>query len=94
MHANTHTHTLSHSKHTQTLTHTHRERVEEAVWTAGSLPRLSIGVREVGARRWGGVPAVQETVVLEAAATEQRLVGVQGLGAHQWRYSWAAEKIL
>ena len=43
-------------------------------------------MREVGGRGRSRVPAVKETVVLETAATEEGLVGVQGLGACQWRY--------
>ena len=32
------------------------------------------------------MPAVKEAVILEATATEEGLVGVQGLGTCQWRY--------
>ena len=47
-------------------------------------------MREVGGGGRDRVPAVQETVIFEAAATEQSLVGVQSLSTSQWRYTRAA----
>ena len=50
--------------------------MEEAVGPTGCLLGLGLGVTEMCGGWWGGVPAVQETVILVAASTEQRLVGV------------------
>ena len=36
------------------------------------------------------MPAMHKAVILEALTAEQHLVGVQCLGARQWRNSWAA----
>ena len=59
------------------------------MWSAWCLPQLCIRMCEVGGCGGCRVPAVEKAVVLEAASTEEGLVGVERMAAGQRGYGGA-----